>query len=134
MFVKVAPRSSFVSNIAKGGSAYPVQFLTQCIPSELVPDALYKVEALSLSIARYLSSRLPLLADLGIDIGLTPDGKPYFIECNGRDQRYGFRKAGLSDIWLDTYRRPMAFARYLYDNRHSESIVNLGASIGTEQG
>ncbi|MNJ32245.1 Endospore coat-associated protein YheD [compost metagenome] len=116
MFLKVAPKNSFISNIAKGASVYPTQLLAKCFPSKLAADALCRVEALSLSIARYLSSRLPLLADLGMDIGLTQSGKPYFIECNGRDQRYGFRKAGLSEIWQETYNKPMAFARYLYDN------------------
>ncbi|MFD3261308.1 YheC/YheD family protein [Paenibacillus lentus] len=125
MFIKIAPQSSFLSNISKGGCPYPVQLLTQCIPARLVPTALYHVEMLSLSIARYLSSRLPLLADLGIDIGLTLDGQPYFIECNGRDQRYGFRKAGLTDIWKETYQRPMDFARYLYDHNQSEMIESL---------
>lgn len=115
MYVKIAPENSFLSNIGKGGRPFPVQLLNECIPAQLVPDALYHVKTLSLSIAYHLSARLPLLADLGIDIGLTQAGQPYFIECNGRDQRYGFRKAGLTEIWKETYQRPMDFARYLYD-------------------
>ncbi|AZK48370.1 YheC/YheD family protein [Paenibacillus lentus] len=115
MFVKIAPQNSFLSNIAKGGYPYPIHVLTKCIPARLIPDVLSHVEMLSLSIARHLSTRLPLLADLGIDIGLTQEGQPYFIECNGRDQRHGFRKAGLTEIWKETYRRPINFARYLYD-------------------
>ncbi|MUG44108.1 YheC/YheD family protein [Paenibacillus woosongensis] len=115
MFVKIAPMNSFLSNLGKGGQPYPVEVLAQCLPPKMVPDILYHVEYVSLTIAKHLSSRLPLLADLGIDIGLTENGQLYFIECNGRDQRYGFRKAGLTDIWKDTYQRPMDFARYLYD-------------------
>lgn len=129
MFIKIAPQSSFLSNIGKGGRPHPVQLLTQCIPAQLVPNALYHVEWLSLSIARHLSLRLPLLADLGIDIGLTPEGQPYFIECNGRDQRYGFRKAGLTEIWKETYQRPMDFARYLYDHNQSELIEGLSTTM-----
>ncbi|GAA0133316.1 hypothetical protein YSY43_01560 [Paenibacillus sp. YSY-4.3] len=120
IFVKIAPQNSFLSNIGKGGRPYPVGLLTQCLPARTVPDILYHVEHLSLTIARHLSSRLPLLADLGIDIGLTQEGQLYFIECNGRDQRYGFRKAGLTDIWKDTYQRPMDFARYLFDRDQSK--------------
>ncbi|WP_055109180.1 YheC/YheD family endospore coat-associated protein [Paenibacillus ihumii] len=123
IFVKIAPQNSFLSNIGKGGRPFPVQLLNECLPARLVPNALYHVEMLALSIARHLSARLPLLADLGIDIGLTETGQPYFIECNGRDQRYGFRKAGLAEIWKETYRRPMDFARYLYDQEQPGPMI-----------
>ncbi|MNI99677.1 hypothetical protein D3C73_1588150 [compost metagenome] len=58
---------------------------------------------------------LPGLADIGLDIGVTGDGRVYFIECNGRDQRYGFQKAGLYEAFKDSYRRPMGYARFLYE-------------------
>lgn len=123
-FAKVAAAGSFVCNIAKGGEALPAeQLLAQALPEQIVPSALAHVENLALEISRHLGNRLPLLADLGLDIGLTESGRPYFIECNGRDQRYGFRKAGLPEIWMDTYRQPMAYARYLLEQparRHLE--------------
>ncbi|MDQ0090784.1 hypothetical protein J2T12_004207 [Paenibacillus anaericanus] len=117
LFAKVAPKGSFISNIAKGGRAFPVDLLlTEVFAPHIVPTVITHVKTLALAVATHLSSQLPLLGDLGMDIGLTMDGRPYFIECNGRDQRYGFRKAELNETWKDTYRRPMAFARYLLDN------------------
>ncbi|MNW63144.1 hypothetical protein D3C74_413230 [compost metagenome] len=74
------------------------------------------VTALSLSIAHQLENHLPGLADIGLDIGITRDQRLYFIECNGRDQRYGFQKAGLSGTWKDSYRRPMGYARFLLED------------------
>lgn len=118
LYAKVAPSDSFVSNIAKGGTAYPATLLlNELLPATIVAGVLAHVKSLSLSIAAELSANLPLLADLGLDIGLTGNGRPYFIECNGRDQRYGFRKAGMTEIWKDTYHTPMAYARYLLNHQ-----------------
>jgi len=118
LFAKVAPSGSFISNIAKGGTAYPAPLLlSSLLPTTNVTGVLARVKSLSLSIASELAANLPLLADLGLDIGLTDHGRPYFIECNGRDQRYGFRKAEMSNIWKDTYRTPMAHARYLLNQQ-----------------
>nr|WP_237691035.1 YheC/YheD family protein [Paenibacillus caui] len=114
IFAKVSAPGMFLSNIAQGGSAYPAEeVLGRVFPPNMASRALASCHALALSVARYLSGRLPLLADLGMDIGITDSGQAYFIECNGRDQRYGFRKAGMHPVWINTYRRPMAFARYL---------------------
>jgi len=122
LFAKVAPSDSFISNIAKGGTAYPApSLLSTLLPAPFVADVLTHVKSLSLSIASELSANLPMLADLGLDIGLTDNGRPYFIECNGRDQRYGFRKAEMTNIWKDTYRTPMAHARYLLN--HQKEVV-----------
>lgn len=116
LFAKIAPKGSFVCNIAKGGVPLPAEeLLGKALPGQMVPAAIAHVEELALAISRHLGSRLPLLGDLGLDIGLTANGRPYFIECNGRDQRYGFRKAEMSATWKNTYRQPMAFARYLLD-------------------
>jgi len=118
LFAKVAPSNSFISNIAKGGTVYPAPVLLgNLLPAPIVAGVLAHVKSLSLSIASELSANLPQLADLGLDIGLTDNGRPYFIECNGRDQRYGFRKAEMTNIWKDTYRTPMAYARYLLNHQ-----------------
>ncbi|KRE46332.1 hypothetical protein ASG81_12080 [Paenibacillus sp. Soil522] len=72
---------------------------------------------LSMRIASQLSKRLPHMADLGLDVGITADGHPMFIECNGRDQRYSFREAGMMDVWKATFDNPMGYAKYLLDKR-----------------
>lgn len=114
MYAKVAGSRMFVSNVAQGGKAFPAEYilaesLPGCSPEKIASD----VRQLALRVALQLERHLPFAADLGLDIGLTSEGKPYFIECNGRDQRYGFRKAKLIDLWKNTYREPMAYARYL---------------------
>ncbi|ETT32858.1 YheC/YheD family protein [Paenibacillus sp. FSL H7-0350] len=116
LFAKLAAPGGFVSNIARGGEALKSSFaLEQAFPGEEAARIRMSVLSLSLAIARELEKSLPGLADIGLDIGVTKHGHLYFIECNGRDQRYGFQKAGLRGVWKDSYRQPMGYARYLYE-------------------
>lgn len=116
MFAKTSPPQSFVSNIAQGGSAYQVtDILRHCMPETLIGATIERMAEFSIRIACTLSLSIPYAADFGLDIGITNDGRLFFIECNGCDQRYGFLEAGMEEEWKNSYRNPMAFARYLYD-------------------
>ncbi|WP_342437081.1 YheC/YheD family protein [Paenibacillus sp. FSL L8-0436] len=117
MFAKLAAPGGFVSNIARGGEALNASYvLDQAFPGEAAAYLRMTVQTLSLAIARELEHSLPGLADIGLDIGITRNRRIYFIECNGRDQRYGFLKAGLRGTWKESYRRPMAYARFLLED------------------
>lgn len=117
MFAKTSAPRTFVSNIAQGGSAYRVpDILARCMPDLPVGLTIERIAEFSLHIAKTLSLYIPYAADFGMDVGITQNGKIYFIECNGCDQRYGFREAGMEEVWKYSYYNPMAFARYLYDN------------------
>lgn len=118
---KVAPKHTFVTNVAQGGSTYPLAaILQEEYPNLDMEGVEQRINNLSIRIASLLSERLPHMADLGLDVGITTDGHPMFIECNGRDQRYSFREAGMMDVWAATYDNPMGYAKYLLDN-HSDA-------------
>ena len=118
MFAKLAPAGGFVSNIARGGEAVPAALaLEERFPGRAGADIRRKVAELTLAVANTLDGTLGGLADLGLDIGVSGDGGVFFIECNGRDQRYGFRKAGMSREWMESYWKPMGYARYLAERR-----------------
>ena len=114
MFAKAAPAHTFVTNIAQGGK---VMTLAEALDEEELGLSIAELEAwisaVGLRVARTLASSLPHLADLGLDLGIARNGQIYFIECNGRDQRYGFRKAGMPEHWKASYREPMAYGRLL---------------------
>lgn len=117
LFAKLAAPGGFVSNLARGGVALSSSYaLEQVFTGVEAANIRMSVGTLSLAVARWLELSLPGLADIGLDIGITRDGQLFFIECNGRDQRYGFHKAGLTEIWKDSYRRPMSYARFLLEN------------------
>lgn len=118
---KVAPKHTFVTNVAQGGSTYQLHTILQEEYDNLdMEDVEKRIYNLSMQIASQLSKQLPHMADLGLDVGITTDGHPMFIECNGRDQRYSFREAGMMDVWTATYDNPMGYAKYLLDN-HSDA-------------
>lgn len=112
MYGKVARRGSHLTNIAQRGTAKKCEMLFQSSfqnPSQVADD----LKDLSLEIARHLGKKLKHLADLGLDMGVDASGKPYFIEMNGRDQRYGFKKAKMPTTFYRTYETPIAYAKHL---------------------
>ena len=114
MVGKVAMRKSIVTNVAKGGTVQ--RFSTLINDTSLNRKEIKsKINRLSLQIAKILEIHFPNLADIGLDIGITKDGVPKFIECNGRDLRYSFRNGKMYKTWKKTYATPMGYARYLID-------------------
>ncbi|MDQ0496143.1 YheC/YheD family endospore coat-associated protein [Paenibacillus brasilensis] len=122
MFAKIAPSHTFVSNVAQGGTArslLEVLSQAQAVQTSNTARLMNELERLSLQIVHRLAQNLPRLADVGLDLGITQEGKVFFIECNGRDQRYGFSQAGMNNVWKETYTQPMAYARWLLERMPS---------------
>ncbi|WP_440112366.1 YheC/YheD family endospore coat-associated protein [Paenibacillus sp. QZ-Y1] len=116
IFAKAAPAHTFVTNIAQGGKVMTLAEALGTVEAKFhLRELETRIRSVVLQIARTLASSLPHLADLGLDLGITGKGQIYFIECNGRDQRYGFRKAGMSEHWKASYQQPMAYGRLLLE-------------------
>lgn len=112
MVGKVAAPGRHVTNVAKGGTVKRCAVLFQ--HSGLPPaETARAVARVSLQVAVCLEKHLPRLADLGLDMGVDRNGRVKFIEMNGRDQRYSFRKAGMNSAFYRTYRTPMEYAKRL---------------------
>lgn len=105
-----------MTNVVKGGKVKRTQLLFEHsgFNTEQMTATVQKV---SLSIAQYLSVKLSHLADIGLDMGIDKDENIKFIEMNGRDQRYSFRKANMSQTFYRTYETPMHYAKYLLNKR-----------------
>ncbi|WCK52789.1 YheC/YheD family protein [Aneurinibacillus sp. Ricciae_BoGa-3] len=112
---KVAKAGHYLSNVGQGGKVYTIQQLLQEYPNLKEREVVQSITQLSLAIVERLSMVLPDLADVGLDIGISNEGFPFFIECNGRDQRYSFRNGALLKEWKNTYSNPMGYARYLME-------------------
>jgi glutathione synthase/RimK-type ligase-like ATP-grasp enzyme len=111
---KVANDGHYLTNVARGGKAYPLDVLLK--EKNLNKVEVYgAIKKFSIQVAQQLSSELDGLADIGLDIGITEDGFPMFIECNGRDFRITFRNAQMESTWKATHTTPLAYARYLLD-------------------
>ncbi|MFD0618865.1 YheC/YheD family protein [Paenibacillus sp. GCM10027629] len=109
---KVAAKGSHVTNVAKGGKVKRTQVLFR--GSGFHPVIMKRmVERSSLQMVKFLSTKLPLLADVGLDIGIDEFGQVKLIEMNCRDQRYSFRKANMKKTFYRTYETPLRYAKFL---------------------
>ena len=120
MVGKVAKTGSFVTNVARGGTCVTFDEILKNLPELNEKQVAAEIEHLSLGVARQLENQIPNLADIGLDVGITADGFPMFIECNARDLRFSFREAGQFDTWRETYITPICYGKYLLTLRNSQ--------------
>lgn len=113
---KVARKGHFLTNVARGGTTYTLEEILQNHPTLTVSKVRENVSRLALLVARHVEQNIPRMADLGLDIGITDEGKPYFIELNGRDLRITFRNAKMYREWEATHTTPIGYAAYLLMN------------------
>jgi hypothetical protein len=114
---KVAKMGNYVTNVAKGGTCKTLDELLKNF-ADLDDNKVYQsIEDFSIKAVTELNKYFPNLADVGLDIGLTTEGIPMFIECNARDLRITFKKAQMHEVWKATYTTPISYARYLFDSR-----------------
>ncbi|MCD1257406.1 YheC/YheD family protein [Paenibacillus athensensis] len=111
---KRAAAGSHITNIARGGTSLPGETLLRTGVANPAA-AMAEVHRVSLAIARRLGQRLPLLADLGLDVGVDRDGRVSFIEMNGRHQRMAFAEAGMREAYERIYEMPLRYAAYVLD-------------------
>ncbi|GGF98798.1 YheC/YheD family endospore coat-associated protein [Paenibacillus abyssi] len=115
---KVAAKDLFITNVAQGGSVYRIEDVLQQYPELNIAQVRSDITSFCLRTVHHLSGYLPHLADAGFDIGITANGFPMFVECNGRDLRYSFQLGNLFEEWKATYANPIGYARFLFDSRH----------------
>lgn len=115
MVAKVANRKNKLSNLSRGGRAYPLHVvMDETFSREQQEKIREQIEVAAVEIAKVYGSHFPSLADLGMDMGIDQNGNPFLIEVNVRDQRYSFFKAGEKGMFKQTYRHPLEYARSFY--------------------
>jgi len=117
---KVAKTGHFVTNVARGGTCVVLEEIIKDIPHLNEKQVVADVERFSIRIAQKLEHHLTNLADIGLDIGITSEGIPMFIECNARDLRLTFREALLFETWRETYITPISYGKYLLAKRNDQ--------------
>ncbi|MGF7186853.1 glutathione synthase/RimK-type ligase-like ATP-grasp enzyme [Desulfitispora alkaliphila] len=110
---KVAQGDVFITNLAKGGKNFRLDELLD--PSFDREKLLKDIEDFSILAAKELEKEYPRLADLGFDIGITTDGFPMFIECNGRGLRMTLRNINMHDKWKAAFANPVDYGKYLLE-------------------
>ncbi|MGO4500384.1 YheC/YheD family protein [Paenibacillus sp. 2RAB27] len=109
---KVAAVGRHVTNLAKGGEAVRCEKLFLSNGYDPVVKR-KQVEEAALLIAESLSTQIPSISDVGMDIGIDHQGAIWLIEVNGRDQRYQYKHLNLNKTFYRTYETPMLYAKFL---------------------
>jgi hypothetical protein len=114
LFARVAGKNHFITNVARGGTACTLEQVLHITEPSLDPELVRRnVTNFALRIVRQIGKHLPHMADVGIDIGIDGEGGPMFIDCNGKDQRYGFKEADMAEVWKQTYFNPIGYAKHM---------------------
>ncbi len=110
---KLAPEGHVITNVARGGEIGLLQdYFTHREIS--IQDIQKNINTLGVDIAKALEKNWPHIADLGLDVGITENGTPYFIECNLRGQYGAFRKKrDYLPFWEKIHDTPIEYANYL---------------------
>jgi len=128
--LRLGRTGGITSNLHGGGVAEePLPFLTQLFGSERAGSLLGGIEAAGLRIVRRLECRFGRLAELGLDFGIDPAGRLWFLEANAKPGRSAFRRLGGPAARLSV-ERPLQYARYLLSRRGAR-VPRVPRSPGT---
>ena len=120
---KVARKHPFLTNAGQGGRVLPgVTALAHAFGESHAREVMGRIGEVALAVAKAVARNHPYAADLGLDMGVDVNGKPWVIEVNTRDQRYTFHEAGLEAEFRILYRNPLAFCSHLAE------VVESGGS------
>lgn len=117
MFAKSAQEDSFLTNFMAGAKLVPLKALFKTIMPSLpyTKKELNQVlEYLTIQTAFCLDKTFGPLGELGIDIVLDPQGKPWLIEANGNPGNIPIFKQTDYPAWPDqVFRYPLDYATFL---------------------
>ena len=113
MVAKVARKHPFLTNAGQGGRVMPAQKALEHAFGLQAAEVSRRVGEVAVKVAKAVARKHPFAADLGLDMGVDADGKPWLIEVNTRDQRYTFHEAGMEEEFRSLYRNPLAFCARL---------------------
>ncbi len=108
------PAAGFLTNVARGASVHvPEELFGRISGPREAARILEECAQLGLRAAETLAARHPRFADLGIDVGVDQEGKPFLIEVNRRDLRIMMGLSGQHSVHRLVYKNPIAYARHV---------------------
>jgi glutathione synthase/RimK-type ligase-like ATP-grasp enzyme len=126
MAARVGEPTSITSNLHGGGTATEVfPWLTKQFHANRAQAILDKINALSALIPPFLEQHFGRLAELGLDIGVEPDGGVWVIEVNSKPGRTAAHCFSNPNAFNQAMSNPMLYARYLL-----HQSLNLGTILG----
>ena len=86
---RISGEKQFVANIARGGETYkPLEALTELFNKDVAKQQIKRMKELAKEIAGAVSRNTEgITGELGLDIGIDQDGKPWLIEVNSKPSK-----------------------------------------------
>ncbi|WP_313996283.1 YheC/YheD family protein [uncultured Paenibacillus sp.] len=123
--VRIGLPGTATANLHGGGSARRLEpFLTAAYGEPAARKLTARLREAALQAAGLLEQSFGRLSELGLDFGLEPDGRLWFIEANGKPGRMIFRLTGDGEALRLSVLQPLAYARYLLDRNAFFSARN----------
>ncbi len=114
---RVGKPGGVTSNLHGGGEALEAEpFLAEQLGPALANKALEAVRALAASVPLVLERSCGRLCELGLDFGITPDGRVWLLEANSKPGRSAFASISGGAAGHTAAVRPLQYAAYLLRN------------------
>lgn len=110
---RLAHPSRIVTNYHSGGT--PMSFATltgRHMSAERRRSYIDRLRRLGISVARQLQTQYPRIKELGLDVAIDTEFKPWLLEVNTRPDPYIFRKLENKSVFRKIYRYAVAYGRY----------------------
>ncbi|EEG78104.1 YheC/YheD family endospore coat-associated protein [Dethiobacter alkaliphilus] len=114
---RVGVSGSHITNVASGGQGLPIEKVLGAVFAGKYASITEEIHKVSIIICEALERGLQDIGDVGLDIGIDTGGKPYLIEVNFRDHRLTAEEMDDPDSWAKTYKKPIYYLRYLYEQQ-----------------
>ncbi|MCF6094619.1 YheC/YheD family protein [Microaerobacter geothermalis] len=116
MAVRCGQKGHLTSNLHGGGKAEEIEdFLNRNFPENIVKKILWSIQRMVELLPPYLESHHGRLIELGIDIGIEPNGQIWLLEVNSKPGRRVFQEIGNKEMQASSIRNPVKYARYLLE-------------------
>ncbi|MCG0237866.1 MAG: YheC/YheD family protein [Firmicutes bacterium] len=127
MGARLGAPGRYTSNLHTGGQGVPVRWLLgRLLPGDWARQREVEAAArdLAFRICRVLEAETGPLGELGIDLGLEPTGRIWYIEHNYYPGRSILRHLGDEAGYLLAHRRPLEYARWAVERlRRGEPLT-----------
>ncbi|BCU81023.1 endospore coat-associated protein YheC [Polycladomyces abyssicola] len=118
MAVRVGKPQTLTSNLHGGGKAVKAEwFFSRQYEPELRTHILERLEWLSTQVPMQIEARHGRMVEVGLDVGVDPQGRVWLLEVNSKPGRSVFLLTGEKEIRRRSIELPMRYARALLDGQ-----------------